>query len=81
MFDLPPLPNPDWCAATSSTGASVVLPLRPDAVPAGGYLFEFVMFGGHSSRSNTFPDPTNPANIIQWGESLVSLGSHARPIT
>ncbi len=72
LFALPPLPNPNWCAATSSTGASVILPLTPK--DEGGYVVEFAMFGGHTSRDNSFADPTNTANTLVWGKK-------ARPVT
>ncbi len=68
LYSLPPLPNNNWCAATSSTGTSVILPLTPKV--GGGYVVEYAMFGGHTSRDNTFPDPNNPANMLKWGEPL-----------
>ena len=66
LYNLPALPNNNWCAATSSTGSSVILPLRPKT--GGGYVVEYAMFGGHTSRDNSFVDPNNVNKTLNWSE-------------
>jgi hypothetical protein len=77
LYNLPLLPDYNWCSATSSTGTSAILPLTPKA--EGGYVVEYAMFGGTTSRDNTLPDPANPANRVDFGERCLrpaAYGAH-----